>query len=303
MCRFNPLCWCMQLSKIRFGVSKPSLSACGVALALLLAAVLAVTPLVDERANDDFEGLFHRALVSFALARTLNGVISSVQGTEVALQPAGVGLTLTPGELLDPVNDLIERFSWIMLGAAVSLGIQQVLLELSASWPLRVLVAALAALLIVLQFRRGARDRKSTQVIKRLFLFALLLRFAVPLSLMVNDAVYQQFLEERYTQGSEVVSQAGEEIGRMGQRDALEEDSVAGSVGLLGALGKAVGSTRDALALGERIDNIKFRAAQMIEQIIQLCVVFVLQTAILPLVFLWLFMRIAKWAFAFGNGK
>ena len=105
----------------------------GLVILLLLVAVLAVTPVLDQRAAQNYESLFQRALVTFALARTLNGVISAVQGTEVALQPAGVGVTLTPGELLDPVNDLVERFSWLMLGATVSLGVQQVLLELFLS--------------------------------------------------------------------------------------------------------------------------------------------------------------------------
>ena len=106
-------------------------------LGLLLAALMAVTPFLDQRAVDNYESLFQRALVTFALARTLNGVISAVQGTEVAIQPAGVGVTLTPGQMLDPVNDLVERFSWVMLGATISLGIQQVLLEVSAWWVLQ----------------------------------------------------------------------------------------------------------------------------------------------------------------------
>lgn len=80
-------------------------------LGLLLAALMAVTPFLDQRAGENYESLFQRALVTFALARTLNGVISAVQGTEVAIQPAGVGVTLTPGQMLDPVNDLVERFS------------------------------------------------------------------------------------------------------------------------------------------------------------------------------------------------
>ena len=87
---------------------------------LLLVAVLSVTPFVDQRAAADYEQLFQRAFITFALARTINGVISVVQGTEVALQPAGVGVTLTPGEILDPVNDLVERFSWIMMCCWIS---------------------------------------------------------------------------------------------------------------------------------------------------------------------------------------
>ena len=105
-------------------------------LAGILAAVVVLSSVtsVDRYARADFDVLFQRALVTFALARTLNGLISAVQGTEIALQPAGVGITLTPGEILDPLNDLVERFSWIMLGASISLGVQQVLLDVGQWW-------------------------------------------------------------------------------------------------------------------------------------------------------------------------
>ena len=110
---------------------------------MLMAVVLSSLTSVDRVAEADYEKLFQRAFITFALARSLNGVISAVQGTELALQPAGVGVTLTPGQILDPVNDLVERFSWIMLGATLSLGIQQVLLDVGQWWALRVLVAVL----------------------------------------------------------------------------------------------------------------------------------------------------------------
>lgn len=119
------------------------------ATAMLLVAVFSALPVIDKQARDNYESLFQRAFVTFALARTLNGVISAVQGTELAITPAGVGLTLTPGEMLDPVNDLVERFSWIMLGATVSLGIQNVLLDVSDWWPIKLLVAVLAIWLVL----------------------------------------------------------------------------------------------------------------------------------------------------------
>lgn len=45
------------------------------------------------------------------------------QGTEVAVEPAGVGVIFTPGQILDPVNDLLEQFSNLMLAASVAFGI------------------------------------------------------------------------------------------------------------------------------------------------------------------------------------
>jgi hypothetical protein len=270
------------------------------AAVLLLVAVLSVLPGIDNRAKDNYESLFHRAFVTFALARTLNGVISAVQGTELALQPAGVGVTLTPGEILDPVNDLVERFSWVMLGATISLGIQNVLMDVSAWWLVKLLVVILASCLLFIYFA-GAGPGRKRRLVTRIFLIALFLRFAVPVTLIANDVLYQLFLESRYEESTQVVTVAGEEIREIGQvEEPAEQEMGDGGLfgsGMLESLGQAMDTTREALDLGNKVGRIKVRAAEMIEHLIQLAVVFILQTGILPLVFLWLFLQLAKWVF------
>lgn len=280
------------------GVSQWSISA-----ALLLAAVLSVLPVLDDQARTNYDSLFQRAFVTFALARTLNGVISVVQGTELALQPAGVGVTLTPGEILDPVNDLVERFSWIMLGATISLGIQQVLLDISGWWILQGLVAILALWLLFAFLARPDARPRGQAILFRVFLIALFLRFAVPLTLIANDALYTLFLESRYVESSEVIVTAGEEIEAIGQPTppaGTEQETGGGfGSGFFGTVGQAVSKTREALDLGEKVERIKVRAAQMIEHLIQLSVVFILQTGVLPIVFLWLLLQMGKWVFGY----
>jgi hypothetical protein len=260
---------------------------------LLLAVALAVTPLVDRHAATDCEQLFQRAFITFALARTINGVISVVQGTEVALQPAGVGVTLTPGEILDPVNDLVERFSWIMLGATISLGVQNVLLEVSAWWLIQGLVALLAAWLVIRLWYPAQGGRVSLALLNRVFLLLLFIRFAVPVMLIANDMVYQLFLESRYQESTEVITVAGRELEQL-SRETSTQSPAAGEGGVLDAIANAWNSTVDAVDIAGRFEHLRARAGAIIEHLVQLSVVFILQTALLPVAFLWIFLQVFR---------
>jgi len=265
-------------------------------LVLLLVAALSVTPFVDQRAATDYEQLFQRAFITFALARTINGVISVVQGTEIALQPAGVGVTLTPGEILDPVNDLVERFSWIMLGATISLGVQNVLLDVSAWWLIQALVAALAAWLIIRLWYPGQDSKVFRALVQRTFLLLLFIRFAVPVMLIANDLLYQQFLEPRYQQSTEIITEAGKDLEQLSQETNMEatEDQ---DLSVFDSITNAWSNTVDTMDITGRFNRMQTRAGELTEHLIQLSVVFILQTGLLPVAFLWIFLQVFKWLF------
>jgi hypothetical protein len=248
---------------------------------------------MDQRAAADYEQLFQRAFVTFALARTINGVISVVQGTEIALQPAGVGVTLTPGEILDPVNDLVERFSWVMMGATISLGVQNVLLDISAWWVIQALVTLLAAWLLIRLWYPGQESEVTRALLKRVFLLVLFVRFAVPVMLIANDLLYQQFLEERYQQSTEIITEAGKELEQLSE-DANAENEGDDEAGMLNSITRAWSSTVDSIDLSGRLQRMQAQAARVIEHIVQLSVVFILQTALLPVAFLWFFAQVVK---------
>jgi hypothetical protein len=269
---------------------------------LLLVSVLSLTPFIDQRAASDYDQLFQRAFITFALARTINGVISVLQGTEIALQPAGVGVTLTPGEILDPVNDLVERFSWIMMGATISLGVQNVLLDISAWWVIQVLVAALATWLLIRLWHPGQGAQLNRILFKRVFPLLLFIRFAVPVMLIANDLLYQQFLEQRYQQSTEIVTQAGEDLEQI-RAEANPDSDGDEEAGMLDSITRAWSSTVDSMDLSGRLQRIQARAAEVIEHLIQLSVVFVLQTALLPVAFLWFFTQVIKRLFRPLNFK
>jgi len=72
-------------------------------MALAVAVMVAVSLMkpIDNSSQSQLDSALTRAMIGFGLARTLNGVISVAQGTEFAVQPAGVGVNFSPGEILD----------------------------------------------------------------------------------------------------------------------------------------------------------------------------------------------------------
>ena len=274
-------------------------------LLLVLVTLSSITS-VDRYAEREYEGLFQRAFVTFALARTLNGLISAVQGTELALQPAGVGVTLTPGEILDPVNDLVERFSWIMLGATISLGIQQVLLDVGQWWGVRLAVAllGLAWLLVRLRRRTDAEEGERSGLERSLLqavIIVVFIRFAVPVAIIANEGLYALFLESRYLESAEVIESAGEQLEQTVERAGSASEDETAESGWFDGIARGLSGTREALDFSERLERIQARAAEVIEHLIQLSVVFVLQTGILPIAFLWIFLQLVKQLFRIRN--
>jgi len=266
-------------------------------------ALSAMTP-VDRMAQKQYNALFQRALITFALARTLNGVISAVQGTELALQPAGVGVTLTPGQVLDPINDLVERFSWVMLGATISLGIQQVLLDIGQWWGVKVLLGILGLLWLWLRLRLAhpaqGESERAEKMILRIFIIVVFIRFAVPATMIANEGLYRLFLETRFTESTQVIESAGAEIKDISSTETPMSEEEA-EIGMLESLERMYESTLKSMDFQQKVEYIADRASDVIEHLIQLSVVFILQTGILPIAFLWIFLQLFKQIFRNNN--
>lgn len=270
----------------------------GLTLMLLCLAALALQGSVDRVGMGYTESGFKRALVTFAVARSLNGVISVAQGTEVAVQPAGVGINFTPGEILDPVNDLIERFSWVMLASTTSLGLQKVLLEIfSSPYFSYLLVGFMVLTLFFLWYRRDGWG-PLRQFLFRATLLLLVLRFAVPVVALGSELLFSTFLHPQYEASTQEIERARDAIGKVNRTHgaaALPQDD-----SMLGRVREWYQSTRGQLDLDASLQSYKRAAAKVSEQLIQLIVIFVLQTVLLPLLFIW---GIGHLLAAIVNGK
>ena len=259
----------------------------------VLAVVAALTGLLDDTGQRYAGAAFTRALVTFAIARTLNGVISVAQGTEVAIEPGGVGVNFTVGQMLDPINDLVERFSAVMLVATSSLGLQNILLRMTMWWgtSLALILAAVFAL-AALWWRR--LDESSLRpVAMRLLLVTVFLRFAVPILVIGSNLVFDTFLAAEQAAATEALEATRTEIEQINE-EAATSAAATEDQSVIDRLGSMLDSSLQVMNIGDRLDRLRDRVSNASEHIINLIVIFLLQTIILPLVFLWIFVELLK---------
>lgn len=264
-------------------------------LYVLLVLVNQAGPL-DNISRDYTKEGFKRALVTFAVARGLNGIISVAQGTEVAIEPAGIGLTFTPGQILDPVNDLIERFSWIVLASGTSLGIQQLLLKISAWIWFRLAVSIIVVAAALTIWPASARAYVLRTVLMRLALIAIVLRFSVPILAYGNEILYRYFLEPEYRTSSESLRLTSLTLSDLNsESQSAVEQAEDQDLSLLENARRFYQSATDNININTRIQVFRQAAENISEHTINLIVVFVLQTLLIPLIYLWAVLQLLKY--------
>lgn len=263
------------------------------ALLFIIAITFNLTQTLDISSKQHVDKAFNRALIAFGIAKTLNGVISVAQGTEVAIQPAGIGINLTPGQILDPVNDLIERFSWIMLASTTSLGIQKVFLTMS-SWPAFGYTLVFFLLLgLILLFTKTKKYIHLRVFILRIALTLIVLRFAVPLAGLSNEVVYNIFLEKEYISSTEKLESTAQHIGQLSENEQINLPVKKKSVW---ESAKAFyNSTSEMLDVNKKIEKYKQAATETTHNIVNLIVVFLFQTVIIPLAFILIIYSLFKY--------
>lgn len=269
-----------------------------ITLFMLLLAYFSVSKLFDVYGEQYTDEGFQRSIVAFAIAKTLNGAISVVQGTEVAVEPAGIGLILTPGQILDPVNDLIERFSWVMLVCTTSLGIQSVLLTIFSSSTFSIVVAASLLLLLLFVWKQPAKSIVLKNGLYRLAAFLVILRFFIPMMAISSDALYKAFLEPTYQESRQQLEQSNTAIANI-SKDNQQITNENPDMSWLELMNNSIDSAIDAINIDKQLERLKIEADNLTNHIIDLIVVFTMQTILFPLIFIWLALKLIKANFSF----
>ena len=248
-------------------------------IALVLAVALAWLGVLDRVAASELDAAFKRSFATFAIARSLNGVISLVQDADVSVSPVGVGVTVSPGELLDPLNDLLEQFSTLAFTALTALGIQKFALQLSDSLLLNLVLSAAAGLWLAARF--WSRATALQPIAARALVFALALRFLVPGFALATALVDRSLLTPEFE-----AAKASLQISNDAAQAEAAPEPAAEPAGIGEQITRWWESAKAVIDVRERVERIRAIVEHAAEPLVTLAVVFLLQAIVLPLAFL-----------------
>lgn len=262
-----------------------------ISLALLATIILTLGQWVDDFGNDHVNQSLKRTLATYAVTRGMNGVISIIQGTELAISPAGLGITLTLGQVLSPIKDLIDQFSHILLLSSAALGIQKLLLKLSSSLLVAWTLAGLLFFLLIKLWSHRSNPFKIPKWVSKLLVLFLVLRFVVPVSAVIMIGLDYLYFEQEELESTQGLGTFESEINKLRpqQPTSQEEQSLSDKI-------KSIWTNSiDGLSIGSKISTLESKADQITKYLINLIVLFLIKYIALPLGLLYLLIKVPWW--------
>ncbi len=256
-------------------------------------------PQLDERASAYFIDTSQKAVVSYALVRSANAVVSVIQESELQLSPTGVGVNIAVGQILDPLNDMLERVSSVLVVALVSIGVQRAALEISSNIILQAAAALFLLAFVALTF--GGTGSEALRWLLRAAIILFLLRFALPVSALVYDHAYQRIFAPQIEQAETILK-----VIPSPRQFALQYNpsTSASNNGFFASIipdiirNQANDAEEKIRWLHQSFGLVMKHASSLIDALVQLAstyvTIFILQIIILPLLAWWLILGASK---------
>lgn len=236
---------------------------------LVVVALCSLFVEIDKSAFLIYNESFDRAIYSFALAKGLNAIISVLQSSEVNLS-FFVGATIGIGQVLDPINDLVERFSMIMLISSVSLGVQHLLLLMGKSMFVKVLLLLSAVIVIIGIWVKKFNISVIFNFVFKLLLLLIVLRFGAVVFIHANEILYNKVYATEYKESSDFIDRYKSNL------EVLQKDQK---------------------RLASSLPQLESRSETFSKKVIKLITIFVVTTILFPLFFIWIFLYLMRFIF------
>ncbi|MCP4341264.1 MAG: hypothetical protein GY799_20865 [Desulfobulbaceae bacterium] len=190
---------------------------------LILMVILLVTfswvPTLDNYSDEYTDASILQAGAAYATARGINALISTLQTSTIQVG-LGVEGSITVGEVLDPLNDLIERFSQVMTVALGSLLLQKILLVITADTIFKILIT-LAGVAAIVGLWLGKAWILS--FLWKGFVLLVFVRYALCFVVSLNSIVDKVFLAEDIELSSGALENIKGEVSNLQNKNASLE--------------------------------------------------------------------------------
>ena len=261
---------------------KTIISFTGVLIAILLFFSSGLRlPVLDAAADAYFREAITKGGIAYATCRVINASVSIVKDSSLQLEPAGVGVSLAVGQALDPIDDMTERLSDVLVTAITSLGVQKLAYEISVSLAPPILSIFLFTLSILSWFENN-RLKSFQKTTMRFALLIVIARFCLPISSMANEFINNNFFNAQISDASKELAVGSAELDKLKDFSLPEIDGVLGTIENSASFLK-----RKSIELNNALVATVSNMGEIIESLLKLTFlyvgIFLIQVIILPL--------------------
>ena len=249
-------------------------------------------PVLDDAADNYFKEAITKAGVAYLTCRIINASVSVVKESTLELEPAGIGVSLAVGQVLDPLDDMTERLSDVIVTAITSLGVQELAYEISVIFAPPILSVFIFVLAILVWFENKKIVRFKRTVIRIIFII-MIARFCLPISSMANEIIQKDFFDEKISDANDKLKLNTAELDKLAELSFPEIDGIKGTIENSASLLK-----QKSIEFKNAIVVTAGNMGNIINNLLTLTFlyvgVFLIQVIILPLLIFWFLIKVTN---------
>ncbi len=247
-------------------------------------------PYLDSATDKYFTTTLLKASGAYAIIRGLNATVSVLKESTFSLEPAGIGVSIAAGQVLDPINDMTERLSDVLVVAIVSLGMQKFFYEITLTIIPQVLAAALFMLSLMVLFKQINLPHLQN-ILTSLITILIIARLFLPLSTVANSYLHQQFFQQKIETASNEISLTAKPLYLLHKVSSPTDQGFWGKLkGNLKFVQAKTAQMKQALA--DVMKNMEKSITYLLQLTLLYIAIFTFQVILLPLFFVWLLSRV-----------
>ena len=246
-------------------------------------------PILDSTADTYFRDSISKAGASYGVCRVINATVSIIQESSVELEPAGIGLSLAVGQAVDPINDMVERLSDVLVMSITSLGVQKLTYEICLTIAPQVIAFFLFVFSLLTLFESDTVFKLQRLILSVLIIISIA-RFCLPLSSMANQFLQDHFFEQN-------IAEANSELARgIADLDKLKDVSLPKYDGLIETIENSASYLKQKSidfknAIAVTIENRDIIVENLLKLTFLYVGIFIVQVLVLPLLVFWFLLK------------